>query len=387
YAGGAPGLFQLQPAHGAVYWYGGGSADDEDPEWNDLAAAGFPADADVHLPAVTCVRRTRDGTLWIGTAAGLARYLARSERGPLAYRTQLEAFPDLVPDAVSAIVEDERGLVWFGTDRGVFRFDGRDLFQYRESVDTWDQLGRADTLYDGSAKPPARGIWRYVRADNAWERFAAEAPLPDWAVFAGEVRSAEETAVTTIAFTDGVAAELLDAWDPSDFSAGTSTPVDPSQLELRCKPPGYEQIVAGGIPALPRLPPGESSWRYLSLEPSDLVPPASLPAWTIEGRLLRETTPPPDAEPDPGRWDETAPDADAGEFDEAVFAFAPAARVGFEWRPRRARAVLARLATRSPADVVEPAVLDRVWQGLQQVRPAGVHAALAVDETIVRKET
>ena len=99
---------------------------------------------------------------------------------------------------------------------------------------------------------------------------------------------------------------------------------------------------------------------------------------------MRNGTAPPDAEPDPGRWNETATDADAGEFDEAVFAFAPAARVGFEWWPRRRLGILARLTTRPPLGDVDPAVLDRVFRGVQQVRPGGVRAALAVDEAIVR---
>jgi hypothetical protein len=183
-----------------------------------------------------------------------------------------------------------------------------------------------------------------------------------------------------------VAADLVDAWSASDFSTSGSTPVDAALFELRCKPPGYERIVAGGIPAVPRLPVGTSSWRYLALEPADLVEPTVLPAWTVEGRLLRDGVAPRDAEPDPGRWDETVPDADAGEFDEAVFAFPPAARVGFEWRPRLPLRVLTRLTKRPPHNELDPAVLDRVYEGLQQVRPSGVHAALAVDETIVRGE-
>ena len=380
------GLFQLQPASGAAYWYSGESASDDDPEWQELEAGRFPTEAQVFLPAVTCVRRTRDGTLWIGTVAGLARYLARSERGPLAFRTQLEAFPDLVPGTVHALVEDERGLLWICADRGLFRFDGRDFFQYREGTDKWEQLGRADTVY-GEAPPRARGTWRFVREDATWQRFAAELAVPDWVTFSDEPRSAEESEVRALAFTDGVEADLLDAWNPVDFAAAGSTAVDPALLEVRCKPPGYERIVAGGIPAVPRLPAGESSWRYLSLEPAELVEPSSLPAWTIEGRLLNDGTPPPDAEPDPGRWDELTPDPDAGEFDEALFAFPPAARVGLEWQPRRALTMLARLARRSPQDQVDPAVLDRAFQGLQQVRPAGARAALAVDGAIVRKES
>ncbi len=387
FAGAERGLFQLQPASGAAYWYSGESPSDDDPEWQTLVAGRFPTDEQVFLPAVTCVQRARDGSLWIGTVSGLARYVARSQRGPLAFRTQLEAFPDLVPGTVHSIVEDERGLLWCCTDRGLFRFDGRDILQYRSEADEWEQLGRADTLYEDGAAPRARGAWRFRRDDAVWQRFGRELPVPDWVAFAGEPRTAEEPEVQALEFTDGVSADLLDSWSPADFSSSGSTPVDATLFRLRCKPPGYERIVAGGIPAVPRLPVGESTWRYLALEPAELVEPAALPAWTVEGRLLRDGAAPSDPEPDPGRWDETAPDADAGEFDEAVFAFPPAARVGFEWRPRRRLGVLARLAKRSPQNEVDPAVLDRVYQGLQQVRPAGVRAALAVEETIVRGES
>jgi hypothetical protein len=380
------GLFQLQLAADAGYWYSGESPSDDDPEWQQFVPGRFPTEEQVFLPTVTCVHRAGDGTLWIGTLTGLARYVARSERGPLAFRTQLEAFPDLVAGRVHAIVEDERGLVWFCTDTGLFRFDGRDLFQYRTGTQEWEQLGRADTLYEDGAPPRTRGAWRFRRDDDAWQRFGRELPVPDWVTFVDDPRTAEEPDVHALAFTDGVAADILDAWNPADFSTSGSTPVDPAELELRCKAPGYERIAPGGIPAVPRLPVGASRWRYLALEPPELPEPATLPAWTVEGRLMRDGTAPPDAEPDPGRWDETAPDADAGEFDEAVFAFAPAARVGFEWRPRRRLGILTRLTTRPPLGDVDPAVLDRVYRGIQQVRPAGVRAALAVDEAIVRGE-
>ena len=81
------------------------------------------------------------------------------------------------------------------------------------------------------------------------------------------------------------------------------------------------------------------------------------------------------------------PDPDAGQFDAAVFAFPPAARVGLEWAGRRRLCVLVRLRRRSAVEAVDPEVLDRVWDGLRQVRPAAVRVALAVEETIVRKET
>ena len=35
-------------------------------------------------------------------------------------------------------------------------------------------------------------------------------------------------------------------------------------------------------------------------------------------------------------------------------------------------------------EVIHPAILDRVWQGMDRVRPAGVKLKLAVEEQIVR---
>jgi hypothetical protein len=46
--------------------------------------------------------------------------------------------------------------------------------------------------------------------------------------------------------------------------------------------------------------------------------------------------------------------------------------------------VLVRLERQTPDEAVDPVVLDRVWAGMQQVRPAGVVVRLAVDEDIVR---
>ena len=55
-----------------------------------------------------------------------------------------------------------------------------------------------------------------------------------------------------------------------------------------------------------------------------------------------------------------------------------------EWSPRTPLTVLARLRLRRGESAMDPAVLERVWEGIRQVRPAGVRALLAVEETIVR---
>ena len=76
---------------------------------------------------------------------------------------------------------------------------------------------------------------------------------------------------------------------------------------------------------------------------------------------------------------------DLSRFDDAAFAFNPAARVWFSWEPRHPLSILVRLGTTSAGERIDPAILDRVWQGVQQVRPAGVRALLAVGEETVRR--
>ena len=71
------------------------------------------------------------------------------------------------------------------------------------------------------------------------------------------------------------------------------------------------------------------------------------------------------------------------DFDESVFAFNPSARLWLEWEARRPATVLVRLKKRSADEHLDPAIVDRVWKGIEQVRPAGVRAMLAFEEDMV----
>jgi hypothetical protein len=149
---------------------------------------------------------------------------------------------------------------------------------------------------------------------------------------------------------------------------------------MRYKPAadGELRSVDGGIPALPALPPGRSVWRYLRREGEDAEASMNRPHWTSEGRLL----PPPDAlqAAQEGRFSE--PLQPFSNFDQAAFAYRPAARVWMRWSGAQPFQVLVRIA--AGADWVDPAIVERVWTGIQQVRPAGVSVKLALNNEIVR---
>ena len=65
-----------------------------------------------------------------------------------------------------------------------------------------------------------------------------------------------------------------------------------------------------------------------------------------------------------------------------MFAYLPVARIWFAWQDEAPLTVLARIKRRAPDEQIDPVIVDRVWQGIQQVRPAGVRVVVAVEEEI-----
>ncbi len=370
YVGTDLGLFQYQPSRDHWYWYSGRDSTEDRRDWERLLpdAAGddrnFPAPDDVFLPAVHAVLRARNADLWIGTSRGIACYTASGRDHALA--AHLRAFPDLATGRVASIAEDERGGLWFCTAQGLFHFDG---------LDWWQQRG-AELVRLPTDPQQLRRHWRYDRRLDRWQFVDPDDGPFDWTAAPEGRRSTDEPAVHCITWTDEVRSQL-------GTGVGDDFVVDPgatpAPLRMRYKP-SDRRIVDGGIPAVPRAPVGPSVWRYLRLEadPSAAPPP---PAVTREGRLL--PPPPLDEGVEEGRF-VGVPVPDSSEFDDAVFAYPPAARLHVEFRARMPGSVLVRLRRLVDGERLDPAILDRLWSGIERVRPAGVRALLAVEEEIVR---
>lgn len=67
--------------------------------------------------AIRTLIQSRDGYLWLGTHAGLARFDGRR------FVIFDHATSGLGHDHVSALAEDSRGRIWIGTEQGLFRLD------------------------------------------------------------------------------------------------------------------------------------------------------------------------------------------------------------------------------------------------------------------------
>jgi hypothetical protein len=377
YFGGEAGLFQWQPRGQHWYRYIGQYAADQDSDWSLLLSHHLSIDNNFYLPTIKSIFCDSQSTLWLGTEQGVARYRAHattSAAGTAIYDTYLQAFPELLGSAVTSIQQDERGLLWFCTALGLWQYDSNLLFRY-DASGKWLPQGKLDEYVNKEN----RGRWRYSRSEQVWQRLNDGAENKwDNVQLRNDISAESVSAVFCLLWTDHVIADL-GIWQAGKFIAQSRVPEQ--KLKMRYKP-NSTRIVDGGLPAIPRLPQGQSTWRYLSLElePNNYVlPEQEQTVWTQEGRLITAENNIKQSLPISGRYDNklsliTSP----------VYAFLPAAKIWFE-QPKPQCMVLIRMQ-RADEKNIEPAIIDNIWQGLQYVRPAGIRILLAVGQTIVRGE-
>lgn len=81
---------------------------------------------------VFSIHAAPDGVVWAGTwGGGVSRYDGKRW-------TNLTTQDGLAGNIVYSMVQDEKGVFWFGTDKGLSRYDGK----------SWKTLGKSDGLFD-----------------------------------------------------------------------------------------------------------------------------------------------------------------------------------------------------------------------------------------------
>lgn len=358
---------------GQAWRYDAAGVSEQLADWLETPA---PAnDQTSPLPPVTAIARTPDGSLWLGGGAGLARWFATTEDSA----TSLAAFPDICT-AVHGLQVDDRGLLWIAADNGLLRFDGRDLAQYDFDNARWLPLGDASLLYPEELRSEPRGFWRWDRTGAAWQRFDARARR--FITSDTALRAAAFDAVAGTLMAPALRAEL-GSWDGSTFSATADVPV--GDLRLRIKPT-LTRIVDGVMPYLPNNTDG-ATWRYLQMAPGAAPPDAARAWWSTEGQLFQ---PPPSAAPVPGHW-RNAPSfledpQHEGQFDHSAFTYPPSARLAL-LAAQAAVGIRVRLFTPDPAQPLDPAIGERVWQLIARARPAGVPLQLMADGRVLKESS
>lgn len=365
-------LFQCRG--GACWRFEGASVSEDQPDWQPVPAP--DAALASPLPAITAIAQTPDGSLWLGSAAGLARWYA-AEDGT----TRLEAFPDVVSGAVLALTVDERGMLWIASEAGLFRYDGRDLAQHDFATATWTRLGRADLCYPNDISIEPRGHWRFDTATARWLRW--EAAGRRFADHGLAVRSVASDSIAAVLPSASLRAEL-GSWDGTSFTA--TGPVPPGELRLRIKP-DETRIVNGVLPYLPETVMG-CTWRYLQMDAAPTPPAEGRPWWSTEGQLF---PPPVRKSAVPGHYRDTAdfltdPEGE-GQFDQAAFTYPPSARLWVSRLLAPAVGIRIRLFLADPAQAIDPTLAERVWKLVARARPAGVPLQLMAEGSVLKEST
>jgi signal transduction histidine kinase/streptogramin lyase len=73
-------------------------------------------------PSIRCLYTSPDGAVWVGYASGYG--LGRIRNGHVA---RIRSDQGLFDDGISHIIADDRGWLWFGSDRGIFKARQREL--------------------------------------------------------------------------------------------------------------------------------------------------------------------------------------------------------------------------------------------------------------------
>jgi len=74
---------------------------------------------------IRCMLQDKSGNIWFGTDGGISKYDGKS----FTHYTDKEGLPS---NAVWSILEDENGNLWFGTNGGVSKYDGKSFTHYTD---------------------------------------------------------------------------------------------------------------------------------------------------------------------------------------------------------------------------------------------------------------
>jgi ligand-binding sensor domain-containing protein len=117
--------------------------------------------------AVSSMVEDRKGNIWFGTDAGLALYDGKTfAHIPLSFTGGSHAYPPASPNgkvppdnAVTSMLEDRSGKLWFGTDSGVYRYDGKVFTRFLTDPAVTNDHGLSLRLVQGMVEDKRGNIW------------------------------------------------------------------------------------------------------------------------------------------------------------------------------------------------------------------------------------
>lgn len=334
---------------------------DDKPDWVSVEPEQKLPLIDCFIPPVHALCRESDGTLWLGTAKGIARYCAFQVKNDV-FTTRLEYIAAAGDAPVRSIFKDARGGIWFSTDNGnYYYFCGEiSIVQNGTLVSAGDSLLNKDL-----------GQWRFSRDDNQWQKFD---PLSRAWKSPVSIKPSSDSPTLKMFILPTIVAQMGEG---IPYSKNASVPR--SNFIVRVKRDS-RTVINGGIPFIPELPQGSSVWRYLQMRNSKLNP--LFKTFHVNSEGVYSSGPEDPQEIVNARFDDAnVPHTRIGH---SVFAYHPSAKITMTWNENAPASILIRILTPDKSTVIDPAIIDRLWEGTQMVRPAGVKVAIALNTTIVK---
>lgn len=152
-----------------------GRSDDLGAELRDFSLRTWSKADGLPDGSVTVILQTQDGYLWVGTAAGLARFDGIKFAGVDLRKDRRDR-----PAAITAMCEDATGALWIGTeDRGIFRWQDGQLQHFGAADGLLDENVTSLTLDSGGQLwiGTKRGVNR--RDGTRFVAFTTADGLPD----------------------------------------------------------------------------------------------------------------------------------------------------------------------------------------------------------------
>ena len=363
---------RISPVRNAWYWYAGNAFTEQSPEWREFGAGpdGTPSSTNVFLPSVLAIRRGPDASLWLGPSAASRVTLHSRSRTAPTRRVSRHSPISVMARSPSCTKMRAAACCFAPSADSCASMAAISGSARRRGGITWGAPTCCPESSRGSAAAGA-SMARTI-AGSASTRMVP-AGLPRHRIPHDRRSGCQRTSLT-----DGVVADL-GSFNGETFTHASN--VNASDIYLHIKPQ-VERIVSGGMPYIRACPRAHRSGATYRASPR--ICNHRRPATCLRGarkggssrRHRHSMRPTPAASTSTLRRTATST--------RRCSPTTRRRRVTFEFEPRMPCPVLVRLYRRTGDPPFDPAVLDRVWEGIQLVRPAGVRALLAVDESIVR---
>ncbi len=117
------------------------------------------------------IYKDKDGKIWIGTADGITCHygktfsiipIAKITGNPNYRPTKLHpqfGFPQPEENWVLSILQDKKGIFWFGTHTGIYRYDGKNYSHFTHNDGVANNTGASINLVESILEDSTGNIW------------------------------------------------------------------------------------------------------------------------------------------------------------------------------------------------------------------------------------